>query len=119
MPGAWDLFFDVYQNSGPALQLALLAIIAVGWERHVKPRLDRLERVQRDHADDLQDRALNHAERDVMLEKAHERLDRASDARKSLRERLRYVERRVNQDEPPRDEEMEERLGDRNRPADD
>lgn len=115
---AWELFWDVYQDSGPALQVVLIGLLTYIWRVRIQPRLDRLEETQSAHADDLQDKALDHRERDVLLSQAHNRLDNAKQARESLRKRIRRVERRVDQDHTIRDDEMDRKLGER-QPGDD
>jgi len=101
MPGLVDVAWFVYQNSGPALDLGFIALVVLGYQYEIRPRLDDLETVQDDHADTLQDKALNGQERDIMLENAHERLDgndgrhdQAEEARASLRARISRLERR-------------------------
>jgi hypothetical protein len=101
MPGLVDVAWFVYSNSGPALDLAFIGLVVLGYKFEIQPRLTDLEDVQDDHADDLQNKALNASERDVMLENAHERVDDAEDlaqqaeeARASLRARINRLERR-------------------------
>lgn len=96
-----DFAWRVYQHSPPLLITLFGVMVAAGWRYHVQPWLEELEDVQDNHADDIQQKALNGAERDVMLENAHERLDehddlhqQAEEARASLRERITRLERR-------------------------
>lgn len=98
MGGLADLAWSIYQNSGPALQLALLALLMGGWKYVVEPRLDDLEEVQATHTDRLDSRALDNRETEVLLADAQDRLDQAEEARASLRERLRQLERRYAAD---------------------
>lgn len=92
MPALVDVAWAIYSNSGPAMQVITLVVVVLGYKYEIAPRLDALETKTSSHGDDLQEQELEAAERDIMLQNAHQRLDKAKDARDDLRQRLTRLE---------------------------
>lgn len=91
MVGISDLIW-AYQNSGPALLLAMLAGAGYVYRHDILPRLNSLERTQERRDDKWQDQELNAQERALLIDDAHSRADQLEETMQRLKERVRDIE---------------------------
>lgn len=99
-------------NYGPeAIRVGMLVALGLFWRLEVKPTLTSLKTTQQEHGDELESRALDNRERDILLDDAHDRHEQAKEARKSLRQRLEVLEHEVLKQHPEVDLEPTARGG--------
>lgn len=91
MVGA-DFVWNLYQNSGPALQILLILGGGYIWKHDIEPRLKDLEQTQEDRRDRWDEQELNAQERTLLIDDAHGRLDEVDEAVERLKRRVRGIE---------------------------
>lgn len=87
-----DFIWELYQNSGPALQIIIILGLAYVWKHDIQPRINDLETTQERRDDRWDDQELNAQERAMLIDNAHERVDDIEVITDRLKKRVRGIE---------------------------